>query len=343
MNATGSVHSQQLLELLAVLSSYADQDSAVQGAVERAAQAFEAEVAAVVVDDQVLASIGFPAGTVPHLDIIAIARCERDRIDVPGAGPCHALSAGWGRTRLVLARRDDDFSVEERGVVRGMARLLELTLTMLRALQTEHAMRRRSERQAARNAELLTSLRERQRLLEHLFDIQRAISRRRPLDQILHRVTDAARDLLGADVVGLWLRESADTDQISLVAHIGLDADLTLNRYTVPLAAAGAVGAAILDDRLVVHDGGHPMIVPLTEGKLGSAMTAPVHDSGTVTGSLLVGTYQADRFYTASEIQTLHAFAENVSLALTDANTVDRMHQAFHDSLTGLASRGLFL
>src|SRR5437764_5448701 len=85
------------------------------------------------------------------------------------------------------------------------------------------------------------------------------------------------------------------------------------------------------------------MIVPLTEGKLGSAMTAPVHDSGTVTGSLLVGTYQADRFYTASEIQTLHAFAENVSLALTDANTVDRMHQAFHDSLTGLASRGLFL
>jgi diguanylate cyclase (GGDEF)-like protein len=32
-----------------------------------------------------------------------------------------------------------------------------------------------------------------------------------------------------------------------------------------------------------------------------------------------------------------------VSLALTDANTVDRMYQAFRDSLTGLASRGLFL
>jgi diguanylate cyclase (GGDEF)-like protein len=32
-----------------------------------------------------------------------------------------------------------------------------------------------------------------------------------------------------------------------------------------------------------------------------------------------------------------------VSLALTDANTVDRMSHAFRDSLTGLASRGLFL
>jgi len=32
-----------------------------------------------------------------------------------------------------------------------------------------------------------------------------------------------------------------------------------------------------------------------------------------------------------------------VSIALTDATTVDRMYQAFHDSLTGLASRGLFL
>jgi diguanylate cyclase (GGDEF)-like protein len=39
----------------------------------------------------------------------------------------------------------------------------------------------------------------------------------------------------------------------------------------------------------------------------------------------------------------LQSFAEHVSLALTDANTVDRMHQAFHDSVTGLASRSLFL
>ncbi|HEX5727583.1 MAG TPA: EAL domain-containing protein, partial [Longimicrobiaceae bacterium] len=37
------------------------------------------------------------------------------------------------------------------------------------------------------------------------------------------------------------------------------------------------------------------------------------------------------------------AFAEHVSLAITDANTLEAMNQAFHDSLTGLASRALFL
>jgi len=39
----------------------------------------------------------------------------------------------------------------------------------------------------------------------------------------------------------------------------------------------------------------------------------------------------------------LEAFAEQVSLAMTDARTLEAMHQAHHDTLTGLASRGLFL
>ena len=50
-----------------------------------------------------------------------------------------------------------------------------------------------------------------------------------------------------------------------------------------------------------------------------------------------------DRDFGDADRQTLVAFADQVSLALTDAKTVDQMHQAYHDSLTGLASRGLFL
>jgi diguanylate cyclase (GGDEF)-like protein len=57
----------------------------------------------------------------------------------------------------------------------------------------------------------------------------------------------------------------------------------------------------------------------------------------------MVGTRRPGRAYSPADAQTLRAFAEHVSLALTDASTVNRMHQAFHDSLTGLASRGLFL
>ncbi|MFD1047025.1 GAF domain-containing protein, partial [Kibdelosporangium lantanae] len=239
---------------------------------------------------------------------------------------------------LVLARWGETFTVQEQSLVRGMARLLELTLTMLRALE-------RSERQAAENAELAKSLKQRQRLVEHLFEIQRAISRRRPLAQILDMITGAAQDLLGDEIVGLWLREP-DRDETKLVAHVGLRTEVARHRPVIPLTEAGAAGQAMLTDDVVVLHGyseTSTLIAELTDGRLCASMAAPVHDSGTVTGSLMVGSHKQTRAYTASDVQTLRAFAEHVSLALTDANTVDRMYQAFHDSLTGLASRGLFL
>jgi diguanylate cyclase (GGDEF)-like protein len=264
-------------------------------------------------------------------------------------GRCPAVSAEWNGAsagHLVVARAGDGFSVEERGIVRGMARLLGLTLTMLRTLQAEHAMRELSEHEAAEKARLLDSLRGRQRLLEHQFDIQRAISRRRPLAQILDMITSAAQDLLDGDVVGLWVYDTLDTSRAKLVSAVGLRADIAGGVPTVALAEAGATGAAMLTDDVVVWNGYRDtsaVIAELTGGRLHMSMAAPVHDSGTITGSLLVGSYRPDRTYTPSDVQTLRAFAQHVSIALTDANTVDRMYQAFRDSLTGLASRGLFL
>jgi diguanylate cyclase (GGDEF)-like protein len=219
-------------------------------------------------------------------------------------------------------------------------------LTMLRTLQAEHVMRERGEQQAAENAELLESLRQRQRLLEHLFAIQRAISRRRPLAQILDMITRAAQDLLGDEIVGLWLRDTPESDNAKLVAEVGLRDDIAKRQPSAPLTEAGAAGQAMLSDDVVVRYGyahASALIARLTGGRLCASMAAPVHDSGTVTGGLLVGSYRSDRSYDPPEVQTLRAFAEQVSLALTDANTVDRMYQAFHDSLTGLATRGLFL
>jgi hypothetical protein len=79
--------------------------------------------------------------------------------------------------------------------------VLEPTLAMLRTLETEHRMRERSERQAADNARLLDSLRDQERLLVHLSTIQRAISRRDPLPQLLKTILDATQDVLGDEVV----------------------------------------------------------------------------------------------------------------------------------------------
>ena len=330
-DAAAALQNQQLLELLAVVSALPTEDAAVHGAVERAAQALEAEVAAVVFDDRVAACVGFPVGAVPAEAMLAVVHRQRDWIDVPGLGRCHAVAAGWLGTHpghLLLARWGDTFSVEERNLVRGMARLLELTLTMLRTLQAEHAMRERSERQA--------------RLLEQLSVIQRSISRREPLQRILDTVTAAARDLLGGDIVGLWLCEPEDAGRARLRSSVGLDG-LAKRLPAVRLAEAGAAGAAIRADDVAVATGSTPVLGRLTDGRLRASIAAPVHESGTVTGSLLVGSYRRDRGFTEADEQMLRAFAENVSMALTDSQTVIKMNQAFHDALTGLASRGLFL
>ncbi len=338
-----------LLKLLDVMLSYSDEGSAMGVAVAHAAQTLKAEVAAIVVDDRVTACVGFPAAMTAEADVLAVALRARESLDVPGVGRCPAISAEWDgahRGQLVVARAGDGFSVEEHSVVREIARLLSMTLGVLRTLQAERAMRERSEREAGEKAALLECLRRRELLEEHLFHIQRAISRRRPLPQILDMITSATQDLLGDEVVGLWLCDTVDTARARLVSGVGFDVDANLNGPAMPLSDAGTAGAAMLTDDVVIQSGHQhtsDVIADLTGGKLCVSMAAPVHDSGTVTGSLLVGSYRPDREYIPSEVQTIRAFAEQVSLALTDANTVERMYHAFRDSLTGLASRGLFL
>jgi len=343
MESSGSLDIAQLIEVLATVSSFTDEAEAVQGAVERSAQALEAEVAAVVSGGVVAASVGFPSGAVPERELVDVALRRRVGLDVVGVGSCHTVTAPLGGERtgyLVLARHRRPFSVEEQNLVRGMARVLELTLTMLRTLAAEHAMRRRSDAQAAENAALNASLRHRQRLLEHLFDIQRAIARRRPLAQVLDMVTVAARDMLDGDMVVLWLRDGQDADQARIASSVGLPAEV----YGLPpvrLAEAGAAGDAMRTNSLVIARGA-ALPPPLQELPC-AYLAAPVHENGTVTGSLVVAAHRPDRGYGPADEQAVRAFAEQISLALNDRSTVERMEEALHDALTGLASRKLFL
>jgi diguanylate cyclase (GGDEF)-like protein len=346
-SAATSLQVQQLLELLAVVMSFSDEQTAVHGAAERAAQALEAEVSAVMYGDQVAAAVGFPAGAVPAAELLAVADGKRDWLDVPGLERCHAFAASWNGSHpghLIIARAGDDtFSPEERSLVRGMARVLELTLTMLRTLRAEQEMRERSELQAVENAMLAESLREQQRLLLHVSDIQRGISRRDPLQQILEAVTTAAQDLLGDEIIGLWVRDPETPERARLLASVGLP---TTHLPAMPLTETGAVGEAMRGNDVVVAAGYEyvgPAIRELTGGRLCVSMAAPVHESGAIVGGLLVASYDPERFYSPHDKQTLRAFAQNVSLALTDAHTLDRVNRAVHDNLTGLANRGLFL
>jgi diguanylate cyclase (GGDEF)-like protein len=324
-----NVEVQQIVELLEVVSSFADEAAATQGAVERAAQALEAEVAAVVIGGRVVKQVGFPAAAVPHAALAAAAAGSADTVDVPGPGRCFTATAaldGPEHGQLVLARSGEvGFTVEEYNLVRGMARILGLTLQMIRTLD---------------------SLRRRQRLTEALYGIQRGIARRMPLREVLDRIVDGVHDLLGDVTVGLLLLDSNDRHLALLAASRGLHGDAGKRLWRIPVAEAGAAGQAIRGDGMVCaagYAGAGEALRQLTGRALRQSMATPVHENGEVAGSLLVAAADGGHPFSDADQEILLAFAEHVSIALTDAKTLNDMHEAFHDSLTRLASRPLFL
>jgi diguanylate cyclase (GGDEF)-like protein len=338
-----TLSTQQLAEFLAVVSSVPDVLAATRLATEGAARALEAEVAAVLGRSGVVSSVGFPAGKVPVQQLMEVVAGRQSTLDVPGAGACSTAVASFGGRvpgHLLLARSGPDgFTVEEVNLVRSMARVLELTLGMLYTLEGER-------RQAAENSRLLASLQERHRLLQQLSNIQQAITRRAPLQSILDTITAGAQELLGDEVVGLRLRDPDDPRMLLLVSSKGMREDLVRQLWRIPIEEAGAGGQAVLREELVVMApyASSPYNIPqLVEAQIQTAIAAPVYENNVVVGSLVVGSYRADRVYTGGDQQVLRAFAEHVSLAVTDARTQEAMFQAHHDSLTGLASRGLFM
>ncbi|MGH9152957.1 MAG: putative bifunctional diguanylate cyclase/phosphodiesterase, partial [Acidimicrobiales bacterium] len=356
MGALGDWSGQQLAEFLAAVSSYATEPAAVAGAVERIAEAVEAEVAAVVRRGRVVASVGFPAERVPVAELRRAASGGIDAIDVPGAGRCPLLSVPFdddGAACLLVARSGAALTPAEVALVRAMARVLALNLRMVRMLEAERDSRERSERHAEENARLLSSLRERQTLLERLFRIQRSISHRAPIAEVLDAITEGAVELLGDDVVGLRLIDPEDPSVLAMVSSRGMNDELTrsLARSRVD---QGVGGLAITTRRLVVtHDyaGLAQPLQPLVSDGLRSAMAAPVYQDGEPIGALVVASRDPGRRYGPVEQEMLLAFAEHASLALNDASAVEAMrkafadavHQAHHDVLTGLPNRALVL
>jgi len=360
MPPTPALTAQRLAEFLAALSGVPDGRSLARVAAERAARALAAEVAAVLAaDGTVTASVGFPLGRVPATRLAEVAEGTRDEVPVPGAGVCPAVSVpigGESPGHLLVARSsggsmmpgwsildestmdasivDGRFTVDELSLVRGMARVLELTQHTRLTLQAER-------RQAEENTRLLRSLQVRQRLLEQISAVQRAITRRAPLPRILDTITAGARELLGDDVAGLRFRDPDDPGMLLLVSSTGIPEEKAKRVWRLPIEAGGPAASAIERDELVVCD--NPAELVPFASSLRTAMAAPVHENGAVVGSLVVGSYQLGRRYHAGDRELLALFAEQVSLAVTDAKTREAIVAAYHDSLTGLASRALFL
>jgi diguanylate cyclase (GGDEF)-like protein len=327
---------QQLSEFLAALSHCEEEADAIRTAVERAAESFEAEVGALVRGGEVVTAVGFPQGRVPVDALLAVAEGRASAVEIPGHGAAVTISAQLGDESdgvLLLARAGDDgFLPEEATVVRGMARVLCLTLRTLRVLVGERA--------------LLESLQQRRRLLEKTSSIHRLILRRRPLHEVLVAITEAAGDLLGDEIAGLRMITPDDPERWETVAATGVSPEL-FEEVRHGRVGDGAGGRASAEDRVVVighYETDEAALPAFADRRLQAAIAAPVHEGERVVGSLTVASFRPGRLYDDADEQLLLAFAEQVSLALLDAKNVEEMaHQALHDALTGLPNRLLFL
>ncbi|MFN8077724.1 MAG: bifunctional diguanylate cyclase/phosphodiesterase [Kineosporiaceae bacterium] len=304
---------QQLTDYLSEISGQQDERAAMEIAVERAAEALDAEIAAVATDDRIRCSVGFGLATPPP-QLLTAARAAAV-LPLPGIGRVHAACSRLHRGTeeyLVVARVDDGLDAEELQILHGMAQMLGLALRSLRTLEAVQA---------------------RQRLMATLLDVQRAISARRPLQDVLNAVTAGASALLGGWGVALVLAEPLNPRVHLLASRHGRHERDEAQREA-------AYAAAVTGATLAARSG---------------MINAPVTVEGVVAGSLVAEVPPGLDARDVPDLpqerpehgdgphDLLTAFAQQVSLALTDARTVEALREAMRDPLTSLANRALFL
>ena len=331
----------QLTEFCAVLTGSAEEDEVLQLAVERATEALEAEIAAVVIHGELRALRGLADGSAGTEALRGIGSARS--VQLPGLGEVHTFAARLGRgTRdfLVVGRLDVALAGPDRQTVQAMAQLLSLVLRNLRALTAERTLReqqqillRDKEREAAKRLRLLEEVRTRQRLLEQLLTIQQAVSARHPLAQVLDAVTAGAAELLNHRPVLLVLDDSSTAPVLTVVS--GDDSGAVQDHEAVLEVARRSIvtGSHVSADAV--------METPTRRTRL---TAAPVSIGREIAGSLVaVLDDDAGVERLAEQQDLLMAFAQQASLALTDARTVEAVTQAHRDPVTGLPNRTLFL
>src|SRR5271167_3830472 len=151
--STPAWSAQQLAEFLAAVSSAQTEALAALAAVEGVAEAFDAEVAAIVRGRELVAAVGYPEDYAPMAELESTATAAPDcQVPVPGMGMCPAKAVPLGDPpggMLVVGRSGPGgLSRVEESLLRGMARATSLTMQKLRLLDDERAARENVERLA---------------------------------------------------------------------------------------------------------------------------------------------------------------------------------------------------
>ena len=160
MEPSWSLH--LLSEILSAFST--DDPENLRNVVNRVAESVEAEVAAIIGAEGISWGIGLAHEEQRLLYQLASSKPSSMTIT---AGTLHTTWAPLGRNSvLVVGRLGEPFDLEERSLLRAMARSIELCLRMLEAISAERQARRDASHQASHDP--LTGLPNRLLVLERL-------------------------------------------------------------------------------------------------------------------------------------------------------------------------------
>jgi len=84
--SSGGWSTQQLAEFLDSVSAVSSARDAIERAVEGAAEALDAEIAAIVEGSVLVASVGYPRGQAPDARLAAVTGAHEQPIELPGLG-----------------------------------------------------------------------------------------------------------------------------------------------------------------------------------------------------------------------------------------------------------------
>jgi signal transduction histidine kinase len=328
---------QQLAEFLAAVSACETEASAALVAVERAAEALEAEVAAIVCGGQVVAAVGYPEGVAPAGELMTVAK-DGGELVVPGGRTYLATRVALEQPPggiLVLGRSGSEgLSAEEAGLLRGMASVTSLTMGTLRLLDHERAAREESDRQAAEKARLLATLGEHTAMLERLAEEQAALRRVATLvagqaaaDVIFTSVAEEVARLLRADIGGVTRYEPDGS--LMLVAAWSEGGTLLPVGMRVAWEGENA-GTTVLRSGLPVRmssyeDLPRPLAALMREMGIRSSVGAPIVVDGRVWGTISASSTKPEPFPEAAEVRIM-GFAQLAATAIS--NTVSRAQLA---------------
>lgn len=296
-----------------MVSAAETEEAAGWATVEWTAEGLDAEVAALVSGGEVLAAVGYPDGTVPVAELVAVTPGVGGELTVPGLGTCSATSVRLEhppRGTLVVGRCGSGLSTEETSLLRGIAHASAITMRMLRLLGDERAAREEGAR--------------RQTQLERLVAEQAALRRVATLvahgaspPEVFSAVAAEVRVLLGADVASI-MRFEPDRTAIVLAA-VGFEAPL-VRRWKIepPLA----IETVYRTGRPARADDYAPSVgetrASLRQEGLRSAVASPIVVGGSLWGAVTAST-RHDPLPADTE-QRIVDFTELVATAIANAD-----------------------